>query len=73
MQKNLNMIDRIVRLLLAIGVFTMIYMDALQGAWAWVLGIFSVILVGTSFISWCPIYYSLGLSTAPRTADEKGS
>ena len=66
MKKNLNMIDRLVRTALAIVVFYLIYDETLQGAWAWVLGVVSVVFVGTAFASWCPIYHMLGLSTAPK-------
>ena len=70
MNKNLHMIDRAVRVLIAIAVFYLIYDGTLEGLWMWVLGILSVVFVATAFISWCPIYAMLGLSTAPKAEGE---
>jgi len=71
MKKNLNLLDRLVRTLIAIVVFYLIYDGTLTGTWAWVLGVLSVVFVGTAFMSWCPIYHMLGWSTAPKTTAEK--
>lgn len=68
MTKNMGSADKIFRILAAIVIFALIYMETLQGTWAWILGAFSVIFILTSFMSWCPIYTMLGVSTAKKNA-----
>lgn len=68
MKKNMGTADKTVRILIAVVIFALIYTDTLQGTLAWVLGAFSVIFILTSFISWCPLYTIIGLSTAKKEA-----
>lgn len=68
MKKNMGIADRSIRVLTALVIFALIYTETLQGTLAWVLGAFSVIFILTSFISWCPIYTLIGMSTAKKEA-----
>jgi len=69
MKKNLGTIDRVIRLTFAIVVAVLYAMDQIAGTTALVLGAVAVILAATSFMSFCPIYYVLKLSTSPKAPD----
>lgn len=62
---NVGRTDRIVRVVA--GLFLLVLaLFALEGTWALLAGLASVVLVATAFVSFCPIYRLLGLSTASR-------
>ena len=63
MKKNMGTIDRVVRTLLAIVVLVLYLTDKISGSVAIILGIFAVIFVLTSAISFCPLYLPLKIST----------
>ncbi|MCX6140886.1 MAG: DUF2892 domain-containing protein [Candidatus Kapabacteria bacterium] len=63
MKKNLGVTDRVIRSLIAIGVFIAIYAGALVSPWSWILGGLSVIFLLTSLVSFCPIYAIFGIRT----------
>jgi len=70
--RNLGRWDRILRLLLPFAVLALWAADILP-TWAAVpLGIFTLMLVPTSFTGACSIYYTLGWSTRPRDARSTG-
>ncbi len=66
MKKNLGTIDRIIRTALAIAIAVLIITGVLKGAAAIVLGIFGAAFLLTSFVSWCPFYVPIGLSTRKK-------
>lgn len=57
MLKNVGSIDRIIRVVLGLGVIVTGF--ALQSWW----GLIGLALLGTAGISFCPIYMMLGLTT----------
>lgn len=63
MKKNMGTIDRVVRTLLAIVVLVLYLTGKISGSVAIILGIFAVIFVLTSAISFCPLYLPLKIST----------
>jgi len=65
MTTNTSGIDRIVRVVLGLGLVALawLYMAGLGTLWAAIIGIVGLILLGTAFASWCPIYAMFGLST----------
>jgi hypothetical protein len=63
MKKNMNTIDRIIRLLLAIIIGFLILNGSITGLAGILLGIFAVIFLATGIISFCPLYKALGIST----------
>lgn len=63
MTKNMGNIDRGVRVGLALLVAILIIADIISGPFAWVLGILAVVFVGTSFISYCPLYVPFKITT----------
>ena len=68
MKKNVGNIDRAIRILVAIGVVGIYFTGMISGIVALVLLALSGILIATSFMSFCPLYLPLGLST--RTQGE---
>lgn len=63
MTKNMGMADRAVRILVALGIGGLYLGGQISGTVAAVLGVFAVVFVATSLISWCPLYLPFGLST----------
>ena len=66
MEKNMGTADRIIRTLLALAVAVLYFTGAISGTAAIVLGIFAVIFVITSAISFCPLYVPLKISTTRK-------
>jgi hypothetical protein len=66
MKKNLNSIDRIVRILLGLVFAVLIFTGTFSGTAAIIFGILAVVLLGTSMVSFCPLYAALGLSTLKK-------
>ena len=66
MKKNLSLIDRVIRILLAIVVVALYFANMISGVLAIILLIIAGVLVLTSLISFCPLYWSFGLSTTKK-------
>lgn len=65
-KKNMGIVDRAVRLLLAAVVAVLYFSGNLTGLAAIILGLLAVIFVITSFIGFCPLYLPLGLNTCKK-------
>jgi hypothetical protein len=63
MKKNMGSADKIIRVLLAIIFAILIFTGTVTGALAIILGIFGVVFLVTSFMSFCPLYLPFKLST----------
>ncbi|MFM2367791.1 MAG: hypothetical protein RL619_87 [Bacteroidota bacterium] len=59
--------DRIIRIAIVAIVAVLYLTNIVSGAFAIVLGAFAVILLITSFISFCPLYALFSLSTQKKT------
>jgi hypothetical protein len=70
MKKNMGTADRAIRILLAIVVAVLYFTDQISGTVAIILGLFALIFLLTSLISFCPLYVPFKLSTkkAEKTA-----
>ena len=55
--------DRVIRLVVATIVSVLYFTDTIKGTLAIVLMVLAGVLVLTSFMSFCPLYWPLGLST----------
>jgi len=64
MKKNLGAADRIVRILLAAVLGFLYFSNTVNGTPGAVLLIIAVILLLTSFISFCPLYAIFGIRTS---------
>jgi hypothetical protein len=65
-KKNMGMADRVIRTLLAVLVVVLYFMHVIGGTLALILGIFAVIFLLTSMVSFCPAYVLFGVSTCAR-------
>jgi hypothetical protein len=66
MKKNMGPTDKVIRILIALIIGVLYYTGIISGTTALVLGIFAVIFVLTSLISFCPLYLPLGISTCKK-------
>lgn len=60
------MIDRVIRIILAIVVAVLIYMGTLTGTAAIILGILAAVFLLTSLIGFCPLYTLAGFKTCSQ-------
>ncbi len=65
-KKNIGQIDRISRLSLAVVAAVLFFTKQITGTAAIVLGIFAVLWVLTSFISFSPVYFFFKISTKKK-------
>jgi hypothetical protein len=68
MKKNLGTADRLARVILALVVGVLYLTDQISGTAAVVLGLFAVVFLVTSFMSFCPLYAMFNLSTKKEAA-----
>ena len=66
MKKNMGALDKGIRVLVALVVAILIYLDVLTGTLALVLGIVSLVFVLTSLMNFCPLYAVFGLNTCRK-------
>ena len=55
--------DRVLRIVLAAIVGVLFALNIISGTTAIILGILAIVFVVTSFVSFCPLYLPLGIST----------
>lgn len=63
MKKNMGTADKAIRILIAVVIAVLYFTNVISGTLAVVLGILAVVFIITSFISFCPLYLPLGIST----------
>lgn len=63
MKQNMGTTDRIIRSIIAVIFFVLYYNDIIPGTLGIVLVVISVVFLLTSFISFCPLYSILGITT----------
>ncbi|MBX7108484.1 MAG: DUF2892 domain-containing protein [Chitinophagales bacterium] len=66
MKSNVSNADRIVRILVAVVVAALYFTNLISGTTAIILIIIGAVLLLTSLINFCPLYYVLGLSTRKK-------
>lgn len=71
MEKNMGNLDRIIRTLLAFVVILLYLFGLISGITAIILGIFAVIFLLTSFVSFCPLCVPLKISTLRKSDKER--
>lgn len=66
MKKNMGSTDKIIRIILA-AVFAVLYFTGtVTGTLGLVLVVLGGVFLGTSLISFCPLYTLVGLNTCPK-------
>ncbi|MEI6385198.1 MAG: DUF2892 domain-containing protein [Spirochaetota bacterium] len=68
MPKNMGLVDRIIRILLAVVVAVLFFTGQISGLAAIILGVIAVIFVLTSLVAFCPLYLPFKISTAKKNA-----
>lgn len=63
MKQNMGSIDRVLRVLVAIVIGILYFTGEVTGTAAIILGIFALVFLLTSTISFCPLYLPFKLST----------
>jgi hypothetical protein len=63
MQKNMGLKDKMIRSIIGIIIALLYYAGFITGILAIVLLGFAILLLLTSFISFCPLYKILGINT----------
>jgi len=63
MKSNMGSTDRIIRTIVAFVIGGLYFGDVISGTTAIILGLFAVILLLTSVISFCPLYAPFKFST----------
>ena len=58
--------DKIIRIAIAVIIAILYFTNTISGTLALVLGAFAVIFIITSFVSFCPLYALLGISTRKK-------
>lgn len=66
MKQNMGVIDRVIRVLLAIIVGILYFTHLISGTAAIILGIIAVAFIITGLIGICPIYMPFGISTKKK-------
>ncbi len=59
-------LDKSLRVLIAIIIALLYYLDVIEGTLAYVLMAISIIFLITSFVNFCPLYKILGINTNRR-------
>ena len=60
MEKNIGSIDRVLRIVVGLGLIALAFVGPAV-FWPW--GLLGVVPLATALISWCPVYKLIGLST----------
>ena len=68
MTKNMGTLDRSLRTLLALVVAVLYFTGRIAGTLGIVLLVFAAVFLLTSFVSFCPLYTLLGISTGKKPA-----
>ncbi|MDD2820518.1 MAG: DUF2892 domain-containing protein [Flavobacterium sp.] len=71
MKKNVGSTDQIYRIILAILVGILYYIDTISGTLGLVLVAFSIVLVLTSVFNFCPLYLPFGINTRKKQVKHK--
>ncbi|HEY6437231.1 MAG TPA: DUF2892 domain-containing protein [Ignavibacteriaceae bacterium] len=67
MKKNMGSPDKVIRVLLAVLIAILYFINQITGIAAIVLGIFGIVFLLTSFVGFCPLYAPFKLSTLKKS------
>lgn len=63
MKPNVGTIDKAIRILSAVVIAVLYFMEKISGTTAIILLVLAIIFIITSFLSFCPLYWPFGIST----------
>lgn len=71
MKPNMGTADKAVRILAAVVIAALYYANVISGTLAIILLVFAGIFIVTSMVSFCPLYWPLGISTRKKETEVK--
>lgn len=66
MKTNMGILDRIIRIILAISVPVLYYFKIINGVTAIILFIIAAIFLVTSLVGFCPLYFPFKITTKKK-------
>lgn len=66
MKKNMGTLDKVLRVVIAIVIGVLTFLELIPGVLGIVLGVLALVFVLTSFLSFCPLYLPFGISTCKK-------
>lgn len=63
MTKNIGQTDKIIRIVLGLGLAALDFFEVVKGGFSWVLSVVAIVLIVTALINFCPLYTLLGKNT----------
>ena len=63
MTRNIGSVDRVIRVLLGLGLLSLVFVGP-KTMW----GLIGILPLATAWMSFCPLYRLLGVSTCPRSS-----
>ena len=66
MKTNMGIIDRVVRIVIALVFIGLYFTNVITGTLAIVLLVLAGVFILTSLISFCPLYWPLGINTVKK-------
>lgn len=66
MKKNMGTVDRIIRVLVALGIVALYATGQITGTVAIVLGVLAVVFIITSVVAFCPLYLPFKFNTGAK-------
>jgi len=66
MKQNMGLIDKVLRILVAIVIVALFFAKVISGVLAIVLLIFAGVFILTSLIGFCPLYKPMGMDTTKK-------
>ncbi len=66
MKKNMGALDKNLRVLGAIVIALLYYLNVIEGTTAYILMAIAIVFLLTSFLNFCPLYVPFGFSTCKR-------
>jgi hypothetical protein len=63
MKKNMGIIDRLIRIIIVVVIAILYFTQVITGTLTIILGLVAVILLITSLVGVCPLYFPFGIKT----------
>ena len=67
-EKNVGMIDRVIRILLGIILLYLFVVNMVAAPWSYLVALIGLILLVTGIVGSCPLYSMLGMNTLGKKA-----
>jgi len=65
MEKNMGIIDRISRVIIAVILGVLVWQGSIESPWSYIAIIIAGVFLLTSLVSFCPLYRLINIDTCP--------